>query len=138
MKFIADDGEIFDTMEECEEYEKIQNEGSVIAQLWMNNITLYDDEGNVSNPVFDNDIAAYLNSIVDALNGDDSSFIAISADCAEWNKIRDYFHNDFGNLLPAHPGLWRYDWDDHEWKNYNKELQTFLGHWKALEPHTAI
>ena len=138
MKFVADDGQIFDTMEECEEYEKIQTEGSVIAQLWMNNITIYDGNGNVRNPLFDNDIAAYLNSIANALNGDESSFITISANCAEWDKIRDYFKSEFGSILPEHPGIWRYDWDDHKWKNYYKELQTFLGHWEALKPQTAM
>lgn len=138
MKFIADDGKIFDTMEECEEYEKILNEGSVIAQLWMDNVTLYDNEGNVSNPLFDNDIAAYLNSIADALNGDESSFIAIHATGAEWSRIRDYFKDEFGHILPGCPGLWRYDWDTHQWINYYVELYNFLKNWEAIKPQIAM
>lgn len=138
MKFLADDGKIFDTLEECENYEEIMNEGSVIAQLWMNNVTLYDSNGKVSNPLFDNDIAAYLHSIVNALNEDESSFISISANCCEWNRIHDYFMNEFGSSLPEGPGLWRYDWYDYEWINYNTELQTFLDHWKGLKPQAAM
>lgn len=48
MKFIADDGKIFDTIAECEEYEHMENEGKKIAELWQKYITTYNKNGGVT------------------------------------------------------------------------------------------
>lgn len=139
MKFVADDGKIFDTMEECEEYEQIHSVGKEIAQLWYNNITTYDNEGRVTEPDTDvNDTSNYLKEVYDIMSDCyKSTFIQIGCSHSEWMKIRKYFEEEYGiNLpieyLPIECGTWRYDNDNYEWINFEKELKTFKENWAPL------
>ena len=46
MKFVADDGTIFDTIEECENYERKINK-LPFGRYWYENILMFDDNGTL-------------------------------------------------------------------------------------------
>lgn len=133
MKFIADDGKIFDTMEECEEYEKIQSEGKEIAMLWHNFITIYDEYGEVMESQFDWEEET-TNYLCDTANicCDDTIFIKIDCPEYDWEKIKDYFVNEYGTYLPDYAkDIFRYNEND-EWVNFRKEYETFKKKWALV------
>lgn len=134
MKFIADDGKIFDTMEECEEHEKMCGIGKEIAQLWYNNVITYSDGGRQTEPDSEvNDTYNYLKEVYDIMSDcDESAFIDIHYSYNEWMKIREYFDEEYGIDIPAENGLWRYDNDNYEWVNFKEELKTFKEKWAPL------
>lgn len=133
MKFIADDGKIFDTMEECEEYEKIQSEGKEIAALWYGFITMYDEDGDVIKSQFswDKEIKDYLDDTA-AKIVDESWFIKIECDDCSWDKIYHYFINECGVYLPKDRGIWRYDNMMDEWVEFNKDYEEFKKKWTPV------
>lgn len=134
MKFVADDGKIFETMDECEEYERMHNEGAKIARLWYNYVTVYDDYGRVTKPHsnFIYNLSAFWEELNEIISDDNKSrFIRIDAECEEeWVGIRDYFYNEYGYILPDYIGLWRYK--DIEWVNFEEELQQFKENWAPV------
>ena len=134
MKFVADDGKIFNTMEDCEEYEKMCNVGKKIAQLWYNNVTTYDNEGRQTEPDSEvNNTYNYLKEVCNIMDEcDESAFINIQCNHNEWMEILHFFNTEYGISLPTEKGLWRYDNDENEWVNFEKELETFKKSWAPL------
>lgn len=136
MKFVADDGKVFDTMEECEEYEKMGEEGRKIARLWYNYVTTYDSIGQITEPSSDlNDTANFLNDICGIINCQDSSFICIASDCVEWKEICDFFRFEYGAILPESTGTWRYDWKELKWVSLRAEVETLKNNWAPMGIH---
>ena len=134
MKFIADDGKIFNTMEECEEYEHIANEGKKIAKLWQKYVTTYNKNGEVTKAVhtIDEDVSLFLEETSELLYTDESSYIKINCDNYDWNIICKFFHDEYGTNLPKESGLWRYDWEWGEWVTFEKEYKNLRDKWAPV------
>ena len=138
MKFIADDGKIFDTMEECEEYERVNSKGREIATLWKKYVTTYNKHGEVTESIYtlDNDVSLYLVETSEILNTDEASYIHIECNSDyNWEDVRNYFWTEYGVILPKGKGLWRYDWDNRTWKNFNEEYAIFKNTWEPMGIH---
>lgn len=134
MKFIADDGKIFDTMEECEEYEKINSEGKEIAQLWYNYITTYNETGHMieSSYEYTNKIKDYLDDTA-AIVADDAIFLSIDCTSGEWEKIKKYFDKEYGLVLPSYArGLHRYAYEIEEWISFHNDYEAFKKKWASM------
>lgn len=134
MKFIADDGKIFDTMEECEEYEKVLGEGKEVAVLWHDFITMYDNDGKVIRSTFnyDKETHNYLNHTNDiCLN--EAFFIRIDCSAYDWEKITNYFSNEYGAYLPSYEkDIFRYDTSNDEWVSFHEEYTNFKEKWASV------
>lgn len=134
MKFVADDGKIFDTMEECEEYEKLNNEGNKIAQLWYNYITTYDETGHMieSSYNYTKEIKDYLDDTA-TIVVDDTIFLDIHCTSDEWEKIKKYFDKEYGVVLPSYVrGFHRYDYEMEEWTSFHNDYEAFKKKWEPL------
>lgn len=135
MKFVADDGQVFNTMEECEEYEKMNNEGGEIAQLWYNNITTYDGTGHTVESLYDfkKDVKSYLDNTADIVVKD-TIFIHITSTSDEWEKIKKYLYQEYGLILPSYGarGLYRYDDNTQRWINFRDEYEEFKKKWAPM------
>lgn len=134
MKFIADDGKIFDTMEECEEYEHMANEGKKIAELWQKYIITYNKNGEVTKAVhtIDEDVSLFLEETSELLYTDESSYIKINCDNYNWNIICKFFHDEYGTILPKTNGIWRYDWEWGQWKSFEEEYKDIKNKWAPV------
>lgn len=137
MKFVADDGKIFDTMEECEEYEKMCGEGREIATLWKKYITTYDKNGHVTESIYtiDEDVSFFLQETSEILSTDASTYIKISCANYEWEKISNYFRNEYGVYLPDFRGLWCYDGVTEEWIEFSADYEAFKKKWEVMGIH---
>lgn len=134
MKFIADDGKIFDTMEDCEEYEKINNEGAEIARLWYNNITAYDGTGHKIESSYDfkKDIKSYLDDTANIIV-DDTVFLNIDCTSCEWEKIKKYLYKEYGLILPSYTrGHSRYSYTTEKWINFLDDYEEFKEKWAPM------
>lgn len=134
MKFIADDGKIFDTMDECEEHEKMGNEGKRIAELWQKYVTTYNKNGNAieSSYSIDKETSLFLEETSELLYTEDSSYIRINCDNYNWNIICKFFHDEYGTILPKKNGTWRYDWDWGEWVSFEEEYKDLKNKWAPI------
>ena len=133
MRFIADDGKIFNTIDECEEYEKVQNQGKEIAIVLNNYVTIYDEHGQELTPTtnWEDNISDYLDIIAKFITYE-SYFIKIDTDNDVWEKVYNYFYNEYGVYLPHFCGLWRYSLDDHEWIEFKKDYDNFKKMWAPM------
>lgn len=133
MKFIADDGKIFDTIEECEEYERIQSDGKEVAMLWHNFITMYDDDGNVvaSTSNWDKETKDYLDHTNDICL-DEAWFIKIDCSASDWEKITEYFTNEYGTYLPHYKkDMFRYTKNE-KWVSFHEDYANFKKKWASV------
>lgn len=133
MKFIADDGKIFDTMEECEEYEKVQSSGKEIATLWHDFVTMYDDDGEVIKSKFNwiKETKEYLYHTSDILCNE-AYFIKIDCSASDWKKIKEYFMDEYGAYLPNYEkDVFRYT-DNEEWISFHEDYAAFKKKWTSV------
>jgi hypothetical protein len=138
MKFIADDGKIFDTMDECEEYEKMSSVGKEIAQLWNKYITMYDIEGTVKIPRANwTDTTEFFHEVTELImeNYNTCAFIDISSACKGWLEICNFLYDEYGLILPDDVGLWRYDIENEEWVSLKEEIKRFEENWAPFNIH---
>ena len=134
MKFVADDGTVFDTMEECQEYEQ-NNDTSHIKELVQRYITLYDSFGREFTLI---DTPTYLRDFEDVTR-EDACYIKIdSLIDDEYSVVRDYFFEKYGTCLPTYSGVWRYDDSDCEWHRLSDEIDEFVYHWKDFLKNITI
>lgn len=134
MKFIADDGTIFNTIEECEEYEHMENEGKKIAELWQKYVIIYNKNGEVTKTVntIKEGISLFLEEISELLFTDESSYIKITCDNYNWNIICKFFRDEYGTILPKTSGIWRYDWEWGQWKSFEEEYKDLKNKWAPV------
>ena len=134
MKFVADDGTIFDTMEKCQEYEQ-SNNASYVKELIQKYITIYDSFGRELDVT---DTPTYLNDFNHVFLRD-ASYIKISLLIDdEYSVVRDYFEEEYGTDFPCYTGIWRYDDSDNEWRRLSDEIDEFMYHWKNLLKNITI
>lgn len=134
MKFVADDGTIFDTMEECQEYER-NNDTGYIKELIQKYITLYDSFGRELTLI---DTPTYLDDF-DNIFRDDTCYIKVNSLIDdEYSVVCDYFFNEYGTCLPSYSGIWRYNDSDCEWHRLSDEIDELMYHWKNLLKNVTI
>ena len=134
MKFVADDGTIFDTLGECQEYEK-NSTATYVKELIQKYITLYDSFGREWTLI---DTPTYLNNFSDAFCRDACYIKVNSLIDDEYSVVRDYLLNEYGIELPSYSGIWRYDDFDNEWRRLSDEIDEFTYHWKNLLKNITI
>ena len=128
MKFVADDGKVFENYDECEEYEKEQK-NSYIVEDWRNYILMFDDEGTlISIDTNVDEITAYLAEIAERILGE--VFYLIVNEKCNWKPIRKYFYEEYGIALPENTGTYR--WNSDEWISLDEEIKKLNNHWKSL------
>ena len=134
MKFVADDGTIFDTMEECQEYEK-NNDASYVKELIQKCITIYDSFGRRLTVI---DTPTYLNDFNHAFLHDALYVKINNLIDDEYSVVRDYFEEKYGTDFPCYTGTWRYDHSDNEWRRLSDEIDELMYHWKNLLKNVTI
>lgn len=109
MKIIyeSEDGNQFDTFEECKEYED-RKTNALNHELAL--YILYDEEWNI--------IPTTLENIEDNYNI--STYIKVKS------PTEALLNNEFGLCLPTEMGVYRYD---EGWINGDRELHDFLHNW---------
>lgn len=131
MKFIADDGRVFNNYDDCAEYERTHGKIIEYANLFYDGITLYDEDGNISQPKVDiSNAEKYWKELIDILDGAKASYFSIEIENDEWKEITDFILEEYGIPLPPSRGLWRYDWPSNEWVTFSTELKKFLNVWR--------
>ena len=135
MKFVADDGTIFDTIEECENYERKINK-LPFGRYWYENILMFDDNGTLVELDGDPNEANYLDRLSDFLAHDNVWYIIIPKECdndIEWENICNFFEEEYSVVIPSSSGVWR--WDEYEWYNFENEYKKFMNLWKPVEQY---
>lgn len=134
MKFVADDGTIFNSYDECEDYEKNCGIARTIADQWARYVTTFDKRGMVTQPETEIENAVhYLDEVSYICGSDDATYIIIAPQITNWSTITEYLREEYGTLLPSTPGIWRYDYSAHEWKLYAIEKSIFETNWAPLQ-----
>lgn len=134
MKFVADDGMIFYTLEECQEYEK-NSTSSYVKELIQKYITIYNSFGRELTVI---DMPTYLNDFNYTFIHD-ACYVKISNLIDdEYSVVRDYFEATYGTDFPCYPGIWRYDDSANEWRRLSDEIDEFMYHWKNLLKNITI
>lgn len=131
MKFIADDGTIFDNQKDCEMYE---NHGATIHDV-VNMLRTFVHIYNRAQKIIDttkfnalSDMDWFLIFISRILR-DDCYYFRIDCDEATWKTIYNVIHAESDVEIPKHPGL--YWWDD-KWISYEDDKRNFANRWKGI------
>lgn len=128
MKFVADDGKIFEDYDECKEYEKEQK-NSYIVEDWHNYVLMFDDEGTpISINADVNEIADYLDEIAQHIVND-AYYLIINEKC-NWKPISKYLYEEYGLALPENTGTYR--WNGDIWTSFDEEVKKLNNRWKPL------
>ena len=126
MKFIADDGTIFDTMEECQEYEHYTDKKTV-ENLLKQYVTMYDANGREI-IIKDSFSGRYLDKF-DELLLKDAMYIKINNHPDIDNQIEvivNFLNEQYGTEFPNSVGIFRYDESDYEWKRFSDESDRLI------------
>lgn len=136
MKFVANDGKIFDTMEECQKYESKNVTKMDLASYWYNNITMLDDEGKIIEPDEDSNNYYYLDHLSNFLSTDNVWFIIVPERCdhdAEWEEICNLFEEEYCVAIPTSSGIWH--WYDDEWHTFEDDYKELMRQWKPIKQY---
>lgn len=140
MKFVAEDGKVFDTMEECEEYEKKLGVGEIgqVAATLHDYVVMINCLGKVVKPETDykencEKFLTEFEHIMLSTMSNGAKYVIIhpsrlgadmkTADALEW------FSDYAGVNVPCKPGVWR--WDD-EWIEYTDDYLNFRRNWEKV------
>jgi hypothetical protein len=118
MKFLAEDGTVFLTAEECEEYEFYKEEGIPARQFVEKYLTCYDENHKEIKLPRDFDIAEWWKEMYNIM--DDCEYINISSVCPseDYLNFRDFVRKDYGYYLPLNRGSYKYNWKEMKWEEY--------------------
>jgi len=131
MKFIANDGTIFDNQKECEMYENHNMAIHDIVNVLRTSVRLYDREQKVINlkKLTTASDRNWFLIFIDCVERDDCCYFRIDCDEATWKPIYDILEEEGRTEIPKHPGL--YWWDD-EWISYEDDKRNFDNRWKGI------
>jgi hypothetical protein len=131
MKFIANDGTIFDNQKDCEMYENHSMTIHDVVNVLRTFVHLYDR----AKESFDIPESANLSDenwfldFIGRIERDDCYYFRIDCDEATWKTVYDILEEEGSAEIPKHPGL--YWWDD-EWISYKDDKQRFENRWKGI------
>lgn len=145
MRFVADDGKIFNNYEECEEYETKMIEGKEIAEFFRECVVLKDGEGQILNINLPTNTCEYLDSISKIIEGE-AFYMSIGGnlDISQeenskiYQKAKEYFYIMYGIILPSTRGIWRYDGLREDWVDIIDEGNKLIEKWKPYFPDIHI
>lgn len=140
MKFVAEDGKVFDTMVECEAYEKKLGIGEMgqVAAILDKYVVMINCFGKVVKPETDykedcEKFLAEFEQIMLSTMSNGAKYVIIhpsplgagmkTAAALEW------FSDYAGVCVPDKPGVWR--WDD-EWIEYTDDYLEFRRNWEKV------
>ena len=133
MKFVADDGKIFDTMEECEKYEENSGLCWEITRIFYDEITMYNHIGKQIEPQEEPTITTahdYLDKVEKLLNCE--CFYLIIPHYIDWPQIQAFLHNEYGINLPPTSGEWHWDDCGGRWESYEEMCDYFNDVWGSI------
>ena len=134
MKFIAEDGTIFDNQKDCETYEENHcftihnavNELRVSIRVYG-----YDKEVITFNDFNHQSDENWIEDFISCIEWSGCCYFRIGSDEETWKKISDILEEEYDTTVPIHPGLyWRND--DNDWISYEKDKRDFENRWKGL------
>lgn len=138
MKFVADDGRIFDNLEDCKEYERTHSKITEYANLFDTSVAIYDGEGNRCKPSTDiQHTEEYWKELIEILE-DDAWYFNITVNSQKWEEINDFIYDEYGLILPPALGFWRYDSRTDGWKSFDEDIKTMCDRWRKLIPSLII
>ena len=133
MKFIADDGTIFNTIEECEDYEaKIS--AIPLALYWHSYITMLNEDGEIVEPDADPTQPDYLKHLANLLDDDEVWYLIIPKKCdndVQWKKLCDFIDDEYSVNIATSSGVWH--WNGRQWCNFEDEYKKFINQWKPIK-----
>lgn len=143
MKFVAEDGKVFDTIEECEEYEKKLGvcEMGQVAAILNDYVVMINCLGKVVKPEtnYKENCEKFLTEFEQIMLSTMSNGAKYVVICSSYvgsnNKILNalkWFSSYAGIYIPCKPGVWR--WDD-EWIEYNDDYLNFRRNWEKVESY---
>lgn len=133
MKFVADDGKIFDTMEECEKYEATNSLYNEVASIFYDEIIMYDHIGKQIEPEQEltaSTTRAYLNEIHKILNSE--CYYIIIPNYVDWPQIQEFLHHEYGINMPPTAGEWHWDSSNGRWESYEDMREYFNEVWSTI------
>lgn len=133
MKFIADDGKVFDTMEECEKYEANNSLYGEIARIFYDEIIMYDNIGQqIETPLelTPSNVKDYLDETETLLNN--RCYYLIIPNYVDWPQIREFLHHEYGLNLPPTAGEWHWDNFGGCWESYEEMYNYFNEVWGTI------
>lgn len=131
MKFIANDGTVFDNQRDCEMYEDHGTTIHDVVNVLRTFVHLYDR----AKESFDIPESADLSDenwfldFIGRIECDDCYYFRIVCDEATWEPVYDILEEEGSAEIPRHPGL--YWWDD-EWISYEDDKRNFDNRWKGI------
>ena len=145
MKFVAEDGKVFDTIEECEDYEKKIGVGEIgqAAAILNQYVVMVNYLGNVVKPEtnYKEDCEKFLTEFEKILISESSKgakyvIIYRPSDGSDEKIINalNWFSDYSGTDLPLKPGVWRWTNDD-EWVEYADDYLDFRRNWEKVESY---
>lgn len=144
MKFVAEDGEIFDTMEECEEYEKKLGVGEMgqAAAILNDYVVMLNCLGKIVKPETDykedcEKFLAEFEQIMLSTMSNGAKYVVIRPSSLDSgmktaNALK-WFSDYAGIYVPCKPGVWR--WNEDEWVEYSDEYLEFRRNWEKVESY---
>lgn len=123
MKYLAEDGTIFECIDDCEEYERYQlGEGAIARNTIENFVNLFDINSNIIPlPTNDNCIDWWMNfhDIVSS----EAEYIEIEYNCpsSDWENVYNFEYFEFGFALPKRSGFYKYNWEEQKWRKILEE-----------------
>lgn len=143
MKFVAEDGKVFDTMEECEEYEK-KSGISEMAAILDKYVVMVNFLGKIVKPEIDykEDCEKFLAEFEQIMlstmsNGAKYVIIYRSNDGSEKKIINalGWLSDYAGIYIPGKPGVWRWNEEEEEWVDYGTDYLNFRRTWEKVESY---
>ena len=136
MKFVANDGKIFDTMEDCEAYELEHGDVRVIEDTIRKTVAFYDVNGKHIEFTSAHG-AAFWDEFEHIIGDTNNRYVALYGNEIECEKIFDYVDNELSECFPSEKGLYIWTNDDH-WASFNEEKEDFIKRWKSFYPRLHI
>lgn len=136
MKFIANDGTVFDHARACEIYDNYGMTIHDVVNILRTFVHIYDRMQRAINFALYLDQSGldlsdmdWLINFISRINCDDCYYFRIDCDEKTWKTIRSIILEESDVETPKHPGL--YWWND-EWISYEDDKHNFENRWKGI------
>lgn len=145
MKFVAEDGKVFDTMVECEVYEKKLGIGEMgqAAAILNDYVVMLNYLGKVVEPETDykencEKFLTEFEKIMVSQHYEGAKYVVICPSYVDSNEkiinALKWFSDYAGIYIPCKPGVWRWD-EEEEWIEYTDDYLNFRHNWEKVESY---
>lgn len=122
-KYVASDGKMFDTREECQMYEDMNND---IFNELKNNVTFINDHRCLittwKRAVNKDDFTSWFEHAVN-----ECAYVEIKHDLS--GAVIDYLDEEIGVIIPLKKGRYRYDFECCDWVSLKHDVEELESHW---------